>query len=179
MPFPRNWSEELISEWLQIDGYLVETGVVLSTSARGGRMEADVLGVKVKNDRLIIRHLEIGSLPGNPKASEEHIKNKFSTERKSKIRKYVTDWIGFKGYDIDYRPLYVATWLSYKAMNHLKQKDLPVKTLMELVHNDIRDSVTKWKNNPPHKPKTTGKHITLPDNLWLLKMLDFIKYTEE
>ena len=60
MPFPRNWSEELIAEWLQIDGYLVETGVVLPTNNRGGRGEADVIGVKVEGESLVIQHIEIG-----------------------------------------------------------------------------------------------------------------------
>jgi len=47
MPIPRNWSEELVSEWLQLMGYMTEVGVPVGVGAGGGRKEADVVGVKL------------------------------------------------------------------------------------------------------------------------------------
>ena len=47
MPIPRNWSEELISEWLQLLGYLTEVGVPVGAGSKGGRKEADVVGIKI------------------------------------------------------------------------------------------------------------------------------------
>jgi len=39
MPIPRTWSEELIVEWLQLKGYLVEVGIPTKTSKAGGKSE--------------------------------------------------------------------------------------------------------------------------------------------
>lgn len=67
MPFPRTWSEELIAEWLQLKGYFVEAGVPIRSGPKGGRFEADIIGIKGKDDTLEIFHIEVGSLPDNPK----------------------------------------------------------------------------------------------------------------
>jgi hypothetical protein len=32
MPFPRNWLEELAAEWLQLDGFLVQTNFPVHTA---------------------------------------------------------------------------------------------------------------------------------------------------
>ena len=36
MPIPRNWSEELISEWLQLMQYMTEVGVPVEVGAGSG-----------------------------------------------------------------------------------------------------------------------------------------------
>jgi len=36
MPIPRNWSEELISEWLQLMQYMTEVGVPVGVGAGSG-----------------------------------------------------------------------------------------------------------------------------------------------
>ena len=41
-----SWSEELVSEWLCLEGYSTEVGVKAGTGGRGGRKEADVVGDK-------------------------------------------------------------------------------------------------------------------------------------
>jgi hypothetical protein len=48
MPFPKIYTDEVVGEWLQLHGYLVEIGVLVSTASTGGRWEADVVGAKVK-----------------------------------------------------------------------------------------------------------------------------------
>ena len=53
--FPRTWSEELIAEWLELKGYFVETGAVVSTSSVGDRTEVDIIGAKISNGVLAIR----------------------------------------------------------------------------------------------------------------------------
>ncbi len=42
MPIPRNWSEEVICEWLQLLEYMTEVGVPVGVGTGGGRKEADV-----------------------------------------------------------------------------------------------------------------------------------------
>ena len=42
MPFPRTWSEELITEWLALKEYAVESGIPISVTDAGGRNEVDI-----------------------------------------------------------------------------------------------------------------------------------------
>lgn len=85
MPIPRNWSEELVLEWLSLRGYLTDVGVPGATGGRGSRKEADVVGAKVKGTSegdtvLEIYHVEIGSLTADSLSNVETIVKKFSDE---------------------------------------------------------------------------------------------------
>mgnify|MGYP001108266641 CR=1 FL=1 len=62
MPFPRTWTEELIAERLQLDGFLTQTNLPVHVSKAGGRFEADVVGARIKEKILEIRHIEPGAL---------------------------------------------------------------------------------------------------------------------
>jgi len=44
MPFVKTWSEELVAEWLRLEGYFVEESVPFGVTLAGGRLEADVVG---------------------------------------------------------------------------------------------------------------------------------------
>jgi len=35
MPFAKTWTEELVAEWLQLNGYLVEAGLPAGVTAAG------------------------------------------------------------------------------------------------------------------------------------------------
>jgi predicted transposase YbfD/YdcC len=172
MPFPKTWSEELISEWLTLEGYFVETNV-----RSHGRKEADIIGVKIKEDKMEIFHIEIGVLSGGPKDSEDMINDKFSEENKKSIIKYAKNRLEFDESKIEYKPLYITVYASDKAMNHLTQdqKKIPVIRLLELIKTTMLPSIEKWKQNPPSEPKSRGKSITLPQNLWLLYLLDYLE----
>ncbi|RLG07087.1 MAG: hypothetical protein DRN68_05920, partial [Thaumarchaeota archaeon] len=86
MPLPRNWLEELVAEWLSLQGYLVETNVRLI-----GSREADVIGVKLEDGRLMIKHVEcsvqVAQKPSG-KALEE-ILGKFGDECVETVKKIV------------------------------------------------------------------------------------------
>jgi hypothetical protein len=175
MPFPRTWSEELLAEWLQIEGYFVETGIPIRSGSKGGRSEADVLGVRMKDDVLEIFHIEVGSLSGNPRENAEMIQKKFSQFRVDAITEYCKSKLKSpQPKKVAYKKLYVAVWWSDKTMNHLKALNLPVRSLMSVINNDIKLAVKNWKENPPHLPQTRGKSITLPENMWLLYLMNYL-----
>ena len=44
--FPKTWSEELVAEWLSINGFFVETNAPAGSGVYGGRKEADIIGLK-------------------------------------------------------------------------------------------------------------------------------------
>lgn len=51
MAFAKTWSEELIAEWLQLKGYLVEVGIPIKVTIKGGRIVPDVIGAKIIQGR--------------------------------------------------------------------------------------------------------------------------------
>ena len=59
MPFPRNWTEEMVAEYLQLEGCLVVMGHIIQIEG-GGRREMDVLGFKVEGEKLTVVHIETG-----------------------------------------------------------------------------------------------------------------------
>ena len=175
MPFPRTWSEELIAEWLQLKGYFVEVGVPIRSGQKGGRIEADIVGVRVKGERLEIFHIEVGSLTGNPIKNAEMIKEKFSEQRVNAINEYCRNKLELSpDQQAIYNKLYVAVWWSDKTLSYLEQQQLPVRSLWEFVNNEIKPTIQQWKKQPPHRPQTRGKSITLPEGMWLLYLVDYL-----
>ena len=150
MPFPKNWVEELISEWLLLKGYLAISNVRLKSGRRGGIKEADILGLKlVKEPRkfsrgkkgitevLEIVHVETGNLAGNFEKNVRIVKGKFAPERVKMIREISLDVIELEsalgekflvGYsrlgvsDVNYRPIYIASYVAKGQVNRLKKE---------------------------------------------------------
>ena len=175
MPFPRTWSEELIAEWLQLEGYFVEVGVPIRSGRKGGRSEADVLGIRAKADRLEIFHIEVGSLTGNPEDNADMIREKFSNERVDALKEYVARKFEFSAArNPAYKKLYIAVWWSDKTLAHLEKEKLPITTLFNFIKDTVKPTIHRWKNEPPHKPQIIGKTITLPEGMWLLYLVDYL-----
>lgn len=67
MPIPSNWLEELVAEWLSLEGFAVEILLPIQIGGRGGRAAPDVLGARIHGDsgHLIIRHCEVASWPAS------------------------------------------------------------------------------------------------------------------
>ena len=97
MPLPRNWLEELVAEWLSLQGYLVETNIRLV-----GNREADVIGVRLEDDRLEIKHVEC-SVQVAQKPSGNGLKGvlgKFEKECVEAMKKIVQSRLGAKPREI-------------------------------------------------------------------------------
>lgn len=174
MPFPRNWTEELVSEYLQLDGCLVETGHPVQIKG-GGRGELNVLGFKVENDELKIIHVETG-VPSSIKDLKETVEWKFDSVVRREIRRIAKRFFfGFKTFT--YSPWYVSVWekgtgKKWQKLKKEKKKEgitlITVEELMEKVEN----AIVEWKKRNTTKK---GTEPTLPENLWLLKFLERIK----
>ena len=79
--FVSNWEEELVCEWLSLQGYFVEVNVPLTTGGGGGRKEADIVAVRADRGMLIIKHIEIGSLAESFQKNVERVLQKFDEDR--------------------------------------------------------------------------------------------------
>jgi hypothetical protein len=69
--------EELIAEWLHLDGFLVEANLPVVVPAAGGRGEVGIVGPKVKTNVLELLHIETGQL-ARGKKSIRSVRRKFS-----------------------------------------------------------------------------------------------------
>lgn len=167
MPIPRTWSEELITEWLCLTGYSTEVGVHVGRGSRGGRKEADVVGVKIRlgdTDKRILNifHIEVGQLGGYDK-SLKMISNKFSDTRTEEIIRRYKDRMKFEG-QIEYEKVYVSIWdrpgLVKRLMSstELTSVGIQVWSPVKLFQN-IFTELNSWE-------------YTLPESLWLLKLLE-------
>src|ERR1019366_3254698 len=77
--FAGNWLEELIAEWLELDRFLVQVTPPVQIRARGGRRAPDVVGGRIYQGTLQIRHCEAASWPAqNPNQLAQSYSGKFA-----------------------------------------------------------------------------------------------------
>ena len=172
MPIPRTWSEELVSEWLCLKGYSTEIGIPAGKGGRGGRAEADVVGIKInegntKTKVLEIYHVEIGQL-GGYQDSIEMLKRKFSNTRTTEIENRFKKRMAVED-SIQYHKLYIDIWdrphLVKKLMGNvdISKAGIKVWTPNELFR-EIFSAIEDWD-------ESTGRS-TLPESYWMLKLLE-------
>ena len=177
MPFAKTWTEELVAEWLQLNGYLVEVGLPAHVTATGGRYVADVVGAKVSGNVLEIIHVEVGQLSGG-KQSIASLQNKFSQNVCAKIENYFRQKLGFVTGTVNYRKICVASFWTAPVFNAATRLGINVRPLPEFIHQEVIQTIQNWKRHPPHSPKTRGNIITLPESHWLLQLIDYLKTYE-
>lgn len=103
------------------------------------------------------------------------IEGKFSVQNEEAVKRYCKDKLGLPlSIQTAYNKLYVAVWGYDRTMSYLEQQKLPAIYLENLIENEIKPTIQQWKENPPHRPQTKGKSITLPENMWLLDLLDYL-----
>jgi len=180
MPIPRNYTEELIFEWLPLLEYMTEVGVPVGVGSGGGRKEADVVGVKrsltSENKKILqVRHVEVGELGGNPQSNARYLLEKFSSTRTQAIRDRLTKRIGTVD-QVQYEKLYVDIWSTERKVAGLMndaeiiREGIHVWTLRKLFQEVFR-AITDWV--PDYKSKTG--EATLPEGCWMLKLLESLR----
>ncbi len=169
MSIPRTWSEELVSEWLCLEGYSTEVGIKVGTGGRGGRKEADVVGVKISEDSkkrriLQIYHVEVGQLGGNYGKNVTMLKKKFSDERTNVLVERYKKRMAFDG-DVQYDKLYIDIWArptwveKLMSTSEITGERIEVWTVSKLFRNVFK-AIEVWGET------------TLPESYWMLKLLE-------
>jgi len=177
MPFAKTWTEELVAEWLQLNGYLVEAGLPAGVTAAGGRYTADVVGAKVSGNMLEIIHVEVGQLSGG-RQSVASLNNKFSQNVCVAIENYFKQKLGFVAGKVNYQKMYVASFWTKPTVSGAKQLGINVRPLPDFIQQEVFQVIQNWKRQPPHRPKAKGSIITLPESHWLLQLIDYFKSYE-
>jgi len=179
MPTTKMWEEELVLEWLLLEGYLAEANLLLRAGKGGSRNEADVVGCKFLNDgSLEIKHVEIGALAGSESDNIKKIRKSFDKEHREDIIKIIKWKLGLKDLpQVKYKPSYIVTYPPPDSVEKLKNKirDIEILSFKEFI-KIVLETIEKWKNTQ----KDLGfikdvKDRVLPQTYRLMRFLETLK----
>ena len=141
----RTFSEAIISEYYQLKGYFVETGVILKSSH--GRDEVDLIAVKYnpKKEYYEVVQIEVGQLVKNYKNNLKILKNKFRDDKIASLKNYVKERLGDIEINFTYR--YLATYVSKKSYNYIRENTFPIWRFEDVIKNEIFPEIFEWKKN--------------------------------
>jgi hypothetical protein len=171
VPFAQTWTEELVAEWLQLDGYVVEIGLPVSITSAGGRFCADVVGARINGNQLEIMHVEVGQLAGGG-SSIASLKKKFSTQNQQSIEQYFIKRFGFSHGNIVFEKMYVASFSTGPVIQGAQLLGVQVHPLEDFIKSHVLPTIAAWKKIWQSKGK--GSDVTLSGADWLLQMIDFL-----
>jgi len=184
MSFAGNWLEELISEWLQIEGFFVEINPpiqlskddreILGIEGKGGRGEPDIVGARINNGVLTIRHCEAAThLVGDPSDTAKTYVKKFSEPIQRKVRDEFYGVLGInEERDYSYERWIVVGTISRPMKAKIEGEIHGVKILkiQEFITSRVLPAISNWKQRVTAK----GNPPALPQDKWLLQMLDWL-----
>lgn len=208
MPIPKTWLEELVYEWLQLKGYFVISNVRLISEKKGGVKEADLIGVRllrepttyegtnIMKEKIEIIHIETGELAQRFEENLKRIRKKFTEDRIKAVENEVLISrvelesvlgmfrLGFsrpEASEIVYKKWYIASYIAKSQINklrgELKKDDIKFLTFREFL-SEVISSIDEWKHRQKEKGLRKTEKITLPENLWLLNLIDVMKSQE-
>ena len=170
MPQAKSWVEEMVSEYLILKGYFVLTDVGIGAARRGGRYDIDIVAINPKSNEIRIVDIR-GMHQGTPnKIASQSLNTLNRAENKMRSKygnnyTYVKELVlvgkdGPKVKDVETR---------------LHGAGITVKSLDNIIR-EIMHYIDKWRQY--QKKAGLVKQNTnpsLPDTLYLLKLLEFIK----
>jgi hypothetical protein len=168
MPFPANWLEELVIEWLDLEGFVISTSISVPAGP-GGKFAPDVVGAKVDTNgrRLLIRHCEAAmQLIDNPKKVAERYSKKFSPEIKLAVQAHFAKIFGARvSEQAVYEKWVISSQPGAPVQAALREKiqGIQIHFLRNFVLEEVLPTIKRWKE-PSYKQ--------LPRDKWLLHMID-------
>ena len=175
MPFPANWLEELVVEWLDLVGFASTTKIRVPAD-QGGAWSPDVAGAKLIPDegRLLIRHCEVAMyLNQGPERHAKKYKHKFSQKVEQAILDHFVLIFGPSAVQqTRYEKWVICCQVSRPTTLRLQQEvpKIHIRLLDDFVLNEVLPSIEQWRQ-PPHTKMTT-----LPADKWLLGLIDLFKH---
>ena len=172
MPFPANWLEELVIEWLELKGFAISTSVFVPANA-GGRSSPDAVGAKRQEDgTLVIRHYEVAMhLIRGPTEMAKDYSKKFSREIEQAVRKRFGQIFGCEmSKKANYQKHIVCINVSENVCCELKNKiqGVEIRRLADFVREDVLPAISEWR-------KLHTKVTQIPADKWLLHMIDWFQ----
>lgn len=170
MPIPANWLEELVIEWLDLDGFLISTSISVPAKG-GGRIAPDAVGAKRdENGDLLVVHCEVSMfLIDGPEKMAQRYAQKFSQKVETEVRNRLGKIFNICEPDrIIYRKVIITFQASKNVLGALRDviPDVEIRFLKKFILNNVLTTVRKWRD-PPHTKATA-----MPADKWLLDLID-------
>ena len=182
MAIQLGWEEQLISELLSLKGYFVETNIGIPISMKGGLREADVVAVRVRDNEIIIRHIEIGTLSSKFEYIIDSVIDKFRPDSIQFIKNYVLERLSISqepkwDYSCEYVYTYVADKNEGPMREELGKKDISFTSFDDMIVEDIPRAFEEWKKGRIGSKAVGDKDwtkIQLPRKYRMLCLLDLV-----
>jgi hypothetical protein len=177
MPFTCNWHEELMAEWLDLDGFLVRLQPpVPNWNGRGGRLEPDVVGVRFCDDTLEIRHCETEMWASQgPEEESRRYKQKFSPQVQKNVE---TEFRKILRVPEEAKCKYEKWIVFIRIPQPVRERwnedllgPLFLRDFNDFVREQVFPSIRSWRD--AHPDLAQGG---LPKDKWLLTMLDYLRW---
>lgn len=169
MPFPANWLEELVIEWLDLEGFVISTSVIVPVK-QGGRFMPDVVGARVDRNgqRLLIRHCEAAMVLS--KGQVERYANHFNLEIERAVRGRFDNIFGermskqakYEKWLITFRPGADVRDALEKSVQEIR-----IVALSDFISTEVRPAIKRWREKSPNTETTQ-----VPGDKWLLHLID-------
>jgi hypothetical protein len=174
MPFPANWFEELIAEWLELDGFLT----LITPRIPGLKQIPDVVGAKVlAGGQVEIRHCEAKLFfADGPKKAVAQYQGKFSPQVEQAVRDELDRFLrtSLMGAVYDRWIICIEVGQPVRAAFLAGLPSHRLLTFREFLA-DVRATIASWKA----ARQIPGAELpALPDDKWLLKLLDYMDYIQ-
>ncbi len=143
---------------------------------RGGVAEADVIGIKVKDNRLEIMHMETGSLAKSFEDNLNWVKNKFNKDNRQCVETFAKKKVPWDS-GIKYRCVFVASFASRASdlKDALSSNQIEFWMLERFIVEMALPALQDWKKEQVKVGLRKTNNPTLPECLWLLQLLDFLE----
>lgn len=159
--FARTWLEELIAEWLCVNGYSIGVNIPAGAGEKGGRKEADIIGVMPTNNGIKMVHYEVVHGTSELQKMADRIVEKFSPDRINYIKSYF-----LRKCDncvVTYEKYAVVEGCSHNCAKKLRDM-LPQDIVVEHIRDFLKNVISLAK-------EYGARRRTFPDSCWMLNML--------
>jgi len=175
MTIQREVEEQVIAEWMSLDGYFVETNIQLK-----GSKEVDIVAVKVKDGQIIVKHVEVGILEYKYETNLKTVQDKFGEKIRKDIKEFVARRITLsENYVWDYRCEYIFTYLAKKQVQRmtevLAQDTIELTSFDTILLERIPLTMKKWRERAIESGRVTQndpQRVMLPRKYRILYIVD-------
>ena len=170
MPIARSWVEELIAEYYSLKDYAVSTDIGIGAGEGGGRIDIDIVAVHPQKGDIVLIDVR-GIWTGSDKSICEKSLGVLKRAEEVMKRKYG------QGMNITKQLILIDHHRPKvnRIKKRMREEDVEAKTLVEVI-NEIINYIDEWREHQKElKLVKPGTLPTLPDRLYLLKMLEFMK----
>jgi hypothetical protein len=174
MPFPANWLEELVVEWLDLDGFAISTSIDVPAGG-GGRLAPDVVGAKLdmNGQRLLIRQCEAAMhLNDGPEKVAARYAAKFAPKIEERVRRHFVQIFGDRVPQQVIYERWVVTFRPSAAVQTALRRSIPeiqICILRDFVLKEVLPAIKRYRE-PPHTNTTQ-----LPADKWFLHLIDWFE----